>query len=89
MYLCSLTAVLLFVVLASPVMFTLVQSILWSVVTVASPQGLPTVAGLLIHALVFGAATHAVKKACWRGWHGKCGGAGGCPFAKNKGRRGM
>jgi hypothetical protein len=48
----TLQSMLLFVIFASPMTFKLVQGILgkW----VANPYGLPTGAGLVLHALLFG-----------------------------------
>ena len=46
-----LLAVALFFVIANPAMFKLTRKVFGSVV--ASPEGLPTQAGVLLHALVF------------------------------------
>ena len=48
---CSLSAVLFFIV-ANPMTFKLVDSVLGSVVKIAR-NGVPTTAGLVVHALVF------------------------------------
>ena len=49
----SIQAALVFLVIASPFMYNLVQSILGRLVTVAK-GGCPTMAGLLLHTVVYG-----------------------------------
>jgi hypothetical protein len=62
-----------FALFASPQAFQLVRSLLGS--WVASSDGLPTMAGLLLHALVFIIVTHFV----WRAVYGpKTPGSCGC-----------
>jgi hypothetical protein len=58
----SVIAAALFFVVGSPFMYSLVQSLLGGVVTVAR-GGSPTLAGLLIHSAVFGLATLALMAA--------------------------
>jgi hypothetical protein len=54
----SIKAVILFLIFASPMTFKLVQGILgkW----VASTYGVPTPAGLILHAVLFGLVTYAL-----------------------------
>lgn len=54
----SVIAALLFIVIASPELFGLMQKLLGSVIRVASPGGTPTAAGLLLHGLVYGLITY-------------------------------
>lgn len=49
----SLQAALLFLVIASPIMYRVVQAIFGRLFTVAV-NGCPTVAGLFLHTVVFG-----------------------------------
>jgi hypothetical protein len=58
----SLMSALLFILVSSPQTYKLVQRLLGGIVTVASPAGLPTTAGLLIHALVFAAGVLLLMK---------------------------
>lgn len=53
----SIAAALLFVVLASPDTFALVQRILGSLIRITS-AGVPTPAGLIVHSAVFGLITY-------------------------------
>jgi hypothetical protein len=53
----SLIAAILFFIVGSPVLYKLVQSVLGGVVTIANSQGTPTMIGLLVHSLVYGALT--------------------------------
>lgn len=69
----KILAALLFFIFASPAVFSIVQGILGGLVTVASASGLPTTAGLIIHAVVFTLALSALKRR-----------NGGCGW-KNKG----
>ena len=55
----SLLAALLFVVIASPELFGLMQSLLGRVVKVAV-GGVPTAAGLILHALVYGLISYGM-----------------------------
>lgn len=50
----SIHAALLFLIVSSPFLYRLVQSILGRVITVADHSGCPTHSGLLIHSAVFG-----------------------------------
>lgn len=54
----SIKAVILFLIFASPMTFKVVQGILgkW----VASTYGVPTTAGLVLHAVLFGLVTYAL-----------------------------
>lgn len=56
----SLLAALLFIVVASPELFGLVQNLLGGLVRVASPAGVPTAAGLVLHALVYGGISYGM-----------------------------
>jgi hypothetical protein len=56
----SLLAALLFIVVASPELFGLVQNLVGGLVRVASPAGVPTAAGLVLHALVYGAISYGM-----------------------------
>ena len=49
----SLVSALIFLLIASPIMFQVVQAIFGGLFTVASPGGCPTIAGLLLHTVVF------------------------------------
>ena len=49
----SLYSALAFFFLASPQMFTFVNSILGSVIKIADPNGCPTQFGLILHTVVF------------------------------------
>jgi len=49
----SLYSTIVFLIIASPFMFKLVNAILGSIVPIASPSGCPTTAGLLLHSIVF------------------------------------
>lgn len=53
----SLQAALLFLIVSSPVMYSLVQTIFGGLFTVAV-KGCPTVAGLLLHTVVFALLTY-------------------------------
>ena len=57
---------ILFFILASPEAFALVQALLGDVVRIANGNGVPTLAGLLVHALVFGALVLAMMKMKYR-----------------------
>lgn len=57
-----LIAALLFFIVGSPATYKLVQSVLGDVVTIASAAGAPTIAGLAVHSVVFGALTLALMK---------------------------
>lgn len=50
----SLISAALFAVIASPQLFAFMQSLLGGLFRVASPSGAPTLAGLALHALVYG-----------------------------------
>lgn len=55
----ALTAALLFFIIAHPMTYKLVESLVGPLVgTIASPMGCPTNLGLLAHAVVFGAAAY-------------------------------
>ena len=56
----SLLAALLFIVVASPELFGVVQNLLGGLVRVASPAGVPTAFGLVLHALVYGGITYGM-----------------------------
>jgi len=50
----SLYSAIVFLIIASPLMFKIVNSILGRLIPIASPSGCPTIAGLVIHSIVFG-----------------------------------
>lgn len=54
----SLHAALLFLIVSSPFVYRLVQGLVGAVFTVAAPSGCPTLAGLVLHAAVFGALVY-------------------------------
>ena len=56
----SLYSAIVFLLIASPFMFKIVQSILGRLVTIASPSGCPSSAGLVIHSVVFGLIVFAM-----------------------------
>lgn len=55
----SLQAAILFLLVASPVMYRLVQMVFGGLFTVAV-DGCPTVAGLLLHTVVFGVLVYVL-----------------------------
>ena len=56
----SITAALLFFIVANPVVYRLVDGFLGSLVgRIASPSGCPTTWGLIVHSVVFGLAAYA------------------------------
>lgn len=79
----SAMVAILFFILASPEAFALVQALLGDVVRIANGNGVPTLAGLIVHTLVFGAllvAMMKMKKNKWRkkrSMKKKWGGGGG------------
>lgn len=63
----SIKAAILFAIVASPETYALMQKILGRFFTVASSSGLPTLKGLLLHALVFGGLSYllmSIKTRC-------------------------
>lgn len=56
----SLMAALLFIVIASPELFGVMQNLLGNISRVATPAGVPTAFGLVLHAAVFGLITYAM-----------------------------
>jgi len=62
-------AALLFAVIASPQLFGIMQGLLGSLFRVAAPGGVPTLAGLALHAVVYGLVVYFImhaKKRCGR-----------------------
>lgn len=56
----SITAALLFFIIANPVVYRLVDGFLGAIVgRIASPSGCPTTWGLIVHSVVFGLAAYA------------------------------
>jgi hypothetical protein len=53
----SIQAAVLFLIIASPFMYNIVHTILGSIVPIAT-NGCPTMAGVVIHAVVFGLLTY-------------------------------
>lgn len=49
----TLITTLIFLIIANPYTYSLVNSLLGKFVKIASPSGCPTAAGLTIHAIVF------------------------------------
>lgn len=50
----SFYSAVIFLILASPPVYKFVNKLLGSVVSIADSSGCPTVAGLVIHSIVFG-----------------------------------
>lgn len=65
----SLMAAVLFFIVASPQLFSLMQQLLGGLVRIAAPGGSPTTAGLVVHAAVYGFAVYALMKRDERRWH--------------------
>ncbi len=60
----SVTAAILFFIVANPVVYRLVDGLLGGVVgRIVSPSGCPTTWGLVVHSAVFGLAAYASMKA--------------------------
>jgi hypothetical protein len=60
----SVTAAILFFIVANPVVYRLVDGLLGGVVgRIASPSGCPTTWGLVVHSAVFGLAAYASMRA--------------------------
>lgn len=60
----SLTAAILFFIVANPVVYRLVDGLLGGIVgRIASPSGCPTTWGLMVHSVVFGLAAYASMRA--------------------------
>lgn len=62
---------ILFFILASPEAFALVQALLGDVVRIANGNGVPTLAGLIVHALVFGTLVMVMMKMKYKKWRKK------------------
>lgn len=64
-------AAVLFAIVASPQLFTFMQGLLGGLFRVANPGGSPTIAGLLLHAVVYGLLVyllmHRKKRGCAAG----------------------
>jgi hypothetical protein len=59
----TLQAALLFYIVANPMTYRLVDSLLGGVVgRIASPSGSPTQLGLIVHSIVFGLITYQLMK---------------------------
>jgi len=56
----SFYSAVVFFILATPFMFKLVDSVLGSVVPIASSSGCPTYAGVFVHAVVFGLVVYGL-----------------------------
>ncbi len=67
----SLMSAVLFAIVASPQLFAIMQGLLGGLFRVASPSGLPTLAGLILHAVVYGLIVYGLmytkKKRCAAG----------------------
>lgn len=60
----SITAAVLFFIIANPVVYRIVDGLLGGIVgRIASPSGCPTTWGLIVHSVVFGLAAYASMKA--------------------------
>jgi len=57
----SIQAALIFLVVSSPVLYKLVQTIFGRLFTVAV-NGCPTVAGLILHSIVFGLVVYLIMR---------------------------
>lgn len=55
----SLISAVLFAIVASPQLFALMQGLLGGLVRVTSASGVPTLAGLVLHSVVFGLIVYA------------------------------
>lgn len=64
MWMKMLTVILLFFVVANPSLFKAMRGVLGS--WVASAEGLPSTAGLLLHAVVFAVVTRVIMRALAR-----------------------
>jgi threonine/homoserine/homoserine lactone efflux protein len=49
----TLITTVIFLLIANPYTYMIVQSLLGKFIKIASPSGCPTIAGLLVHAVVF------------------------------------
>lgn len=56
----SAIAAVLFFIIGSPFVYGLVNSILGGVVSIVNFNGVPTLAGLLLHSIVYGLATYGI-----------------------------
>lgn len=52
-HIAALYATIAFFIISSPVVYRVVQSVLGSIVPIASPVGCPTLAGMIVHSIVF------------------------------------
>lgn len=59
----SLIAALTFYIVASPITYTITQSLLGQFVLIADHTGAPTGMGLFVHTLVFGLVTYGMMVA--------------------------
>ena len=59
----SIKAALLFLIIGSPLMYRLTQKLLGGLITISS-KGCPTMAGLVLHALVLGLITYVLMGLC-------------------------
>jgi len=50
----SFYSAIIFLILASPPVYKLVDQLLGSIIRIANPAGCPTIAGVVVHAIVFG-----------------------------------
>ena len=56
----SIMAAALFFVIASPVMYGIVNGVLGSIVRIVGSNGAPTIAGLILHSIVYGLLSYAL-----------------------------
>lgn len=55
----ALIAGLMFFIISHPIVYTLIDSLIGGLLgKIASPNGCPTTWGLIVHSIVFGAATY-------------------------------
>jgi hypothetical protein len=60
----SITAAVLFFIIANPVVYRIVDGLLGGIVgRIASPSGCPTTWGLIVHSAVFGLAAYMSMRA--------------------------
>lgn len=78
----SLMAAVLFAIVASPQLFSIMQSLLGGLVRVATTGGSPTFFGLVLHAAVYGGLTYALMHVD-NGRGGRGGGRGSARIGGN------
>lgn len=56
----SVMSAVLFAIVASPQLFQIMQGLLGGLFRVATPSGTPTLAGLILHAIVYGVLVYGI-----------------------------